>query len=144
MISELPNRLGTVSRLEKGGSGSVSQVQGNEPVSAPAATGAGKETIRPVQSVAAEASSPPVDEQQLEQMVENLNEAVQAVHRQLQFNVDQESGKTIIRVVDAESKETIREIPSEEVLKMQKRLEQYGQTVLGSGGVGAILFQGEA
>ena len=58
----------------------------------------------------------------LNQAVSELNKYVQNVHRDLLFSVDQDSGNTVIKVIDSESKETIRQIPAEEVLQVAKSI----------------------
>ena len=40
----------------------------------------------------------------------------------LEFSVDQDSGQTIVRVVDTETKDVIRQIPNEEALAIAKSL----------------------
>lgn len=61
----------------------------------------------------------------------NLNSAiaemkryVQSVQRDLQFEVDEESDRTIVRVVDSETGDVVRQIPAEEFLQMAKRMEE--------------------
>jgi len=54
--------------------------------------------------------------------VDNLNNYVQAIRRELQFSVDENSGRTVIKVLDAETKELIRQIPAEEVISLSKTL----------------------
>jgi flagellar protein FlaG len=54
--------------------------------------------------------------------VGQLNELVQAIRRELEFSVDEQSGRTVITVVDAETREVIRQIPPEEVLTLVGRL----------------------
>jgi flagellar protein FlaG len=80
-------------------------------------------------------SSAAADGQNLEGMVADLNEFAQTVvQRQLQFSVDEESGKTVIKVIDTETEEVIRQIPPEVILEIQKRL---GET-------NGLLFQSSA
>lgn len=55
--------------------------------------------------------------------VRNLNDYVQQLNRTLQFSVDEASGRTIIRVMDAETREVIRQIPPEEVVALARQLE---------------------
>lgn len=43
------------------------------------------------------------------------------VGRDLNISVDQEAGMTVLKVVDSNSGETIRQIPTDEVLKMAKQ-----------------------
>ena len=60
----------------------------------------------------------------VEQVVEELNQAMQNVHRSLQFSVDKESGKTVIKVVDVDTDEVIREIPPEESRKLAQQISE--------------------
>jgi flagellar protein FlaG len=59
---------------------------------------------------------------ELEGAVRDLNDYVQNLQRSLQFNIDEDSGHTIIRVVDANTDEVIRQIPSEEVLALARHI----------------------
>ncbi len=61
----------------------------------------------------------------IEKRVETLNSHMQAIRRDLHFSVDDESGKTVIRVIDRETKETIRTIPPEEISVMAHNLERF-------------------
>lgn len=54
--------------------------------------------------------------------VEDINDHFQSVGRDLKFQVDKESGRTIITVMDSETKEVVRQIPPEEVLNLAERL----------------------
>jgi flagellar protein FlaG len=63
----------------------------------------------------------------LEQALQDLNGYVQNVQRNLQFDVDDTSGHTIIRVVDSKTDEVIRQIPSEEVLALARHLKSMGE-----------------
>ena len=54
--------------------------------------------------------------------VDNLNNYVQTIRRALQFSVDENSGRTVIKVLDAETKEVIRQIPAEEVISLSRTL----------------------
>jgi len=87
----------------------------------------------------------PVDQEQVGEAVENLNQYAQSVQRQLEFTVDEESGKTIIKVIDAETGETIRDIPPEDVLNMQKKLKETSDQMFHREVSGvSLLFQGKA
>lgn len=55
---------------------------------------------------------------QVEQAVSQVNEFVQSLSRDLQFMVDDASGHTVIKVLDTETKEIIRQIPPEELLRI--------------------------
>lgn len=60
----------------------------------------------------------------LTKAVSQLNDFVQSVQRDLQFEVDNELGKTIVRVVDQETSEVIRQIPDEVALRLAEKLQQ--------------------
>jgi len=60
---------------------------------------------------------------ELTQVVENLNAFVQIMKRNVAFDVDKDSGRDVISVFDADTKELIRQIPSEEALKLLKRMD---------------------
>jgi flagellar protein FlaG len=62
--------------------------------------------------------------EEVETAVRNLNDYVQNVQRNLQFNIDDDSGHTIIKVIDSETEELIRQIPSEEVLAVARHLRE--------------------
>ncbi len=62
------------------------------------------------------------DKGALNATVSDLNEIVQQLHRELQFSVEEESGETVIKVIDTETDEVIRQIPAQEVLELRKRL----------------------
>ena len=46
------------------------------------------------------------------------------LRRNLQFSVDEDSGRTVIKVVDTDSEEVIRQIPPEEILNISRSLQK--------------------
>lgn len=70
-------------------------------------------------------SSSKVSNDQVDQIVEELNVKVQDIRRELHFQVNAESGQTIISVVDTETQEVIRQIPPEEVVALAEHLEKH-------------------
>ncbi|MDX1635893.1 MAG: flagellar protein FlaG [Marinobacter sp.] len=60
----------------------------------------------------------------LDGAVSQLNDFVQNVQRDLQFEVDNEKGQTIVRVVDQSTQEVIRQIPDEVALRLAEKLQQ--------------------
>ena len=67
----------------------------------------------------AEQNQPPLDD-----VVSELNNLVRELHRELQFSVDDKSGETVIKVVDRETDEVVRQIPSEDVVRLRQRLQE--------------------
>jgi flagellar protein FlaG len=60
---------------------------------------------------------------ELAKAVKEVNDFVGAVNADLRFSVDDESGKTIVKVVDVTTKEVIKQYPSEEMLAIAKALD---------------------
>ena len=72
-----------------------------------------------------------VSPEQIEAAVSKLSEFVNTNSRQLNFSIDEGSNKQVVKVTDAESGKIIRQIPSEEVLKLSERLQDM-QTEVGT------------
>ena len=62
--------------------------------------------------------------QVVEEAVENLNAFVKLMRRDVYFSIDESSGKDVISVFASETQELIRQIPSEEALKLLKRMDE--------------------
>lgn len=62
--------------------------------------------------------------EQLNQAVKQIQDVIKQTAQSLQFSIDKDSGSTIVKVVDTESKKVIRQIPSEEVLAISKALDK--------------------
>ncbi len=67
---------------------------------------------------------PEVAPEEIEQVVEKLNAFVQLTQRDVSFGIDQQSGRDVISVFEAETQELIRQIPSEEALALLKRMDK--------------------
>ncbi len=81
------------------------------------------------------------DTARISEAVTRINEIVQSVQRDLSFNLDEDSGKTIIRVVDSGSGELIRQIPSEEALAIALQLRDLQKETVSEGEIGqGLLF----
>jgi len=88
-----------------------------------------KEDVKPEQKEDAstrEKASP----EDLDQAVSTLNGYVQSIERDLHFTVDSESERTVIKVVDSDSGDVIRQIPEDVFLELARNLKQDGQIQL--------------
>ncbi|MBU1309953.1 MAG: flagellar protein FlaG, partial [Gammaproteobacteria bacterium] len=72
-----------------------------------------------------------VTPKQLGDAVERINQFVNAEMRTLKFSVDENSGKAVVKVIDFETKDVIRQIPGDEVLRMASAIKRL-QDDLGS------------
>ncbi|MEO8223646.1 MAG: flagellar protein FlaG [Gammaproteobacteria bacterium] len=66
----------------------------------------------------------------LEQAVQQIQSYLNDTRRQLQFQVDKGSGRTVVRVINPNTKEVIRQIPSEEVLSLARSIGAQGGQVI--------------
>ena len=73
---------------------------------------------------AAPAAAPVVDLAAVAKAVAAVKEALKPVGGGLEFAVDQSSGRTIVTVVDLETQQVIRQIPSEEMVELARVLER--------------------
>lgn len=82
------------------------------------------ETIQPDAARAIEKTNrTPPDEQKVKQAVDDANRALQESNRQLQFSLDEDSGRSIVKVIDGQTDEVIRSFPSEEMLSISKFIQ---------------------
>ena len=75
-----------------------------------------------------------VEEQQaIEEVASKLQDFVNLIDKKLQFSVDENSGRHIVTVTDKLSGDIIRQIPSEEVLRLAQNLSDLAETATRSG-----------
>ncbi len=65
------------------------------------------------------------DPKQLQESVNQLNNAATLYNSSLQFSVDKDTGATVVKVVDKENNKVIRQIPSEEALRIAKAIGDF-------------------
>ncbi|MCX4193854.1 flagellar protein FlaG [Methylophaga sp. OBS1] len=61
----------------------------------------------------------------LQEKVAELNDYMQNFNRSLQFTVDENSGDTVVKVIDSETDEVVRQIPSQELLDARNAADKY-------------------
>ena len=59
----------------------------------------------------------------LDSAVASIASFVQNVQRSLNFSIDDSSGEVVVKVTDRDSGEVIRQLPSEEALRLSEQLE---------------------
>jgi flagellar protein FlaG len=60
--------------------------------------------------------------QHVERAIAHLNDYVQSIQRDLQFSMDEGSGKSIVQVIDRSTQQVVRQIPSEVALQLARNL----------------------
>jgi flagellar protein FlaG len=76
----------------------------------------------PVVAVKEEGKSGLTEQEKLKMAVQEIEKFVQSVKRNLEFSIDEPSGKVVVKVIASDSGEVIRQIPNEEVLKLANSL----------------------
>lgn len=84
--------------------------------------------------------APVADFIKISEAVNRINDVVRSVQRDLSFNLDEDSGRTVIRVVNSESGELIRQIPSEQVLAIANHLRDFQEDTVSRGEIGQGLI----
>ncbi|HEU4851111.1 MAG TPA: flagellar protein FlaG [Telluria sp.] len=60
----------------------------------------------------------------LEEALDSINKNMQALGQDLEFSVDDESKRTVVKVIDPRTQEVIRQMPSVEALEISKALDR--------------------
>ncbi len=70
----------------------------------------------------------------VEQAISSIQGFVQSIRRDLNFDLDDSSGRMVVKVTDSASGDVIRQIPSEDALRLAENLEE----------IRSLLFKAEA
>lgn len=62
------------------------------------------------------------NDQEMEAAVDNLNKVIANSLQSIQFSMDKEAGRVVVKVLDSETKQVLRQIPNPEVLAISKNL----------------------
>lgn len=63
--------------------------------------------------------------EQVREAVGRINETVRSLVGQLEFSIDTDTQRTVVKVVDIRTKQVLRQFPSEEVLQIAKALDNF-------------------
>ncbi len=80
------------------------------------------------------AAKPSVQQQpsapQLQNLVDNINKALKQSSKNLEFTIDTETRKSIVKLVDSETGDVIRQFPSEEAIAISRSIDRIQQGLL--------------
>lgn len=60
----------------------------------------------------------------IKESVQKVNDMVKTMNRELEFSVDSDTNINVVKVLDSQTNEVIRQIPSEAVVQIAKALDQ--------------------
>lgn len=78
-----------------------------------------------VAEVAVQALPPQPSSQQLKNAVASINQAMRQANMSMELSVDSSTKKPVVKMMDAETGELIRQFPSEEVLAIASSIDQF-------------------
>lgn len=87
-----------------------------------AATNTNQTGITPVQEASGEKKK--VDATELNKAVGEINKALQDHGQDLRFSIDSDSKRVVVRIIDQNTSQVLRQIPSEQALEISKSLDK--------------------
>ena len=122
------NAVASVNRIQKGSAG--------EPVDQRQVIAEGGKVLPAVQQSDKQAEE---RRKELSNAIRKVSGYVQNITRELNFTVDEELGRTVVTVIDENTGDVIRQIPSEDMLELAKNLAEIKERT-----TRGLLFRGDA
>jgi flagellar protein FlaG len=84
-----------------------------------------RSTASPVQTAAAvEPPKAVPSTEQVTQAIKSINKAMESLSQSLEFSIDSDTHITVVKVVDKQTNDVIRQMPTKEALEIAKALDQ--------------------
>jgi flagellar protein FlaG len=77
-----------------------------------------------------EVAEQPATVAQLENAVDSINKALKQSNKNLEFLIDSDTKRSIVKLVDSETGDVIRQFPSEEALAISRAIDRIQQGLL--------------
>lgn len=74
-------------------------------------------------SAAVQSVGATISREQIDKAMNEVKKVLDPLARNLQFSIDDSTGRTVVKVIDASTHQVIRQIPSEEILEMTKAMD---------------------
>lgn len=62
--------------------------------------------------------------EQVTKAVQDINKTIQATHQGLEFSVDNGTHEVVVKLIDQQTKQVLRQIPTQEALEIAKSLDK--------------------
>jgi flagellar protein FlaG len=89
-----------------------------------AAAPGGNSAARETASAGSPPPLPAEHHESVREAVAAINRAAKALNNNVQLSLDSGSGRAVVRVIDSETGQLIRQIPSEEALELRRALDR--------------------
>lgn len=98
----------------------TNSIAGNQPVPVPTSP-ANMIGINKTGDVA-NAVTQPAKPEQVQEAIDQIQKFTQTLAQNLNFSIDEETGKTVVKVMDTQTNEVIRQIPSAEAIDIARTI----------------------
>lgn len=96
-------------------------IENKQPNAVPLAAASKAAPVQTTDAVTRAAPAPTAD--QVKQAVKDINKSMQSLSQGLEFSIDTESKLNVVKVIDPQTKEVIRQMPSQEAIEIAKALD---------------------
>lgn len=90
----------------------------------------GATPVKTVEVVPVQHAPQPPSAEELKNAVATINQVMQQSNQALEFSVDTDTHRTVVRMVDTSTGELLRQFPSEATLAISRGIEQFQQGLL--------------
>lgn len=111
-----------ISALGNGASNVQRTAGDKQPSPAPVNAAAKPAPMQTVDAVKRSAPAPSMD--QVKQAVEDINKSMKSLSQGLEFSIDTDTKQNVVKVIDPQTQEVIRQMPTQEALDIAKALDQ--------------------
>ena len=74
--------------------------------------------------LATSANSEPASDENIQQAIDKIQNFTDKVAKNLEFSIDEDTGKTVVKLLDSQTKEVIRQFPTEEAISIARTLDK--------------------
>jgi len=120
---DILNKAGSYSELAGLRSSSVPKPRNATPVTQ--TENSANQNVSNPQGVPASEKAVSSDRMAMSNAVRSLNESVQNIQRGIEFSIDEESGRSVVKVVDRETGDVIRQLPTEDALVVSRHIKEF-------------------
>lgn len=83
-------------------------------------------------------------QEEINKAVSDVSKYIQGMNRQLNFSVEKDLGRTIIKIIDPSTEQVIKQIPSEEMINIAKEISGYLESTSNTAGNEGVLLRERA
>jgi flagellar protein FlaG len=82
------------------------------------------DTVQPAAAVPSGKAQDKVSREAVEAAVKEMNAFIKPAAASVEFSLDEDTGRTVVRMIDTETHKVVRQFPSEEALAISKALDR--------------------